>query len=322
MCTAISTHAGRHIFGRTLDLECSYGESVILTPRKFSIGFKDESVQEAHMALLGVGIVSDDSPLYYDAVNEAGLCAAGLNFPQNAVYQKPKADRTNLASFEVIPYVLSLCRTVAEAGSLLRTVNVTDDAFSEDLPPSPLHWIFADKESSITAEPTKDGLLLHENRFGVLTNNPPFPYHEARVSDCMGISASPPENMLCPDIDLVHYSRGAGGIGLPGDFSSSSRFIRAVFAKNHTAGSIDPVSRFFRIMDTVSIPDGCVKTESGENVRTVYTSCADTETMIYYFTTYACRRIHGVRMTEELAEKENLSVFPMKAGETVKMMNS
>lgn len=321
MCTAIHEIMCGHLFGRTLDLEKSYGECVIQTPQNHLFAFRHEGTCEQHLAILGVGIVQDGFPLYFDAMNESGLCAAGLNFPGNAVYQPPCANRVNLASFELIPYILSYCRDVKEAKRVLQSVNVTADAFSDELPPSPLHWIFADKERCIVAEPMREGLILHENHFGVLTNNPPFPYHELRVSDCMGIGAYPAENRLCPESDLAHYSRGAGGIGLPGDFSSSSRFIRAVFAKNHTAESSDPVSRFFRMMDTVSIPDGCVKTETGENVRTVYTSCADTETMTFYFTTYDNRRIRAVRMTETLADKEILSVFPMDGGENIAILN-
>ncbi|MBQ8746273.1 MAG: linear amide C-N hydrolase [Clostridia bacterium] len=321
MCTAIHETKCGHLLGRTLDLEKSYGECVLHTPRKFSFAFRHEGICEQHLEILGVGIVQNGFPLYFDAMNDSGLCAAGLNFPGNAVYQPPCANRVNLASFELIPYILSYCRDVKDAETVLQSVNITADSFSAVMPPSPLHWIFADKERCIVAEPMQNGLILHENRFGVLTNNPPFPYHEWRLTDCMGIGADPLESRLCPGIDLTHYSRGAGGIGLPGDFSSSSRFIRAVFAKNHTAESSDPVSRFFRMMDTVSIPNGCVKTETGENVRTVYTSCADTETMTYYFTTYTCRHIRAVRMTETLADKEILSVFPMDGGEDYKLMN-
>lgn len=321
MCTAISTHGNAHIFGRTLDLERSYGESVILTPSLFPLTFRHEPRADSHLQILGIGIVQNGTPLYFDGVNEAGLCAAGLNFPGNAVYRRKESGRRNIASFEVIPYVLSQCRSVAEAESLLRTVNVTDDAFSAELPPSPLHWIFADKQKCITAEPMQDGLIVYKNLFGVLTNNPTFPYHELRLTDYMGIDAYPPENRLCPQIGLMHYSRGAGGIGLPGDFSSSSRFIRAVFAKNHTVyGTAEgEISRFFRIMDTVSIPNGCVKTESGENVRTVYTSCADTATLTYYFTTYNCRRIRAVKMSAE-KDEENLHVFSMDDTEDISFL--
>ncbi len=324
MCTAISTCGERHLFGRTLDLEISYGESVILAPRRYGLTFRHESPAKEHAALLGIGIAKDGVPLYYDAVNEHGLCAAALNFPKNAVYRPYREGQRNLASFEVIPYVLSHCRTVAEAENISRGTNITDDAFSAEMQPSPLHWIFADEDRCITLESVEDGMHLYENRFGVLTNNPPFPYHELRLTDFMGIGDAPPENRLCPKIELAHYSRGAGGIGLPGDFSSSARFIRAVFAKNHTTHGTDEseITRFFHMTDTVSIPNGCVKTDSGDCVRTVYTSCADTSARVYYFTTHDCRRIRAVRMTEELADKEILSVFPMEDGEDIEVMNS
>ena len=176
---------------------------------------------------------------------------------------------------------------------------------ADDLPATSLHWMISDRRESIAVESVAEGLRVYENRFGVLTNEPVFPYHEAHASDYMHLTASAPTNVLAPDILLEPYSRGMGAIGLPGDYSSASRFVRAFFAKSNVVadgGEAGEISAFFHAIGAVSTPSGCVRSESGECVRTVYTSCADTDTMTYYFKTYENSRVRAVRMQGENGE--------------------
>ena len=313
MCTAVNIKSSG-LFGRTLDLEKSYGEEIVITPTGHPFG-----AFHTKYSIIGVAAVINDTPLYFDGMNERGLCAAALNYPRFAVYHKEKPDCLNLPSFQLLPYILGNCESVDEAWALLSEVNVTDTPFSEALPPSPLHWIISDKDSSICAEPNGEGLTLHRNPYDLLTNAPSFDYHSLRVCDYMGLSPRPPKNHLCTDVGLLGYSRGLGAMGLPGDFSSSSRFIRALFAREHTQPSSYPVSDFFHIMDTVSLPHGIVIAENGEAVRTVYTSCADRRNMTYYFTTYGCRRIRGVKLAE--SSDGSLLRFSMADSEGLKVLN-
>lgn len=318
MCTAISDHTYQHLFGRTLDVECSYGESVVIAPRQIRFDLLYEIPIQAHLAVIGIGCVRGNTPLYYDAVNEAGLAMAGLNFPQNAVYHPKQQGKHNVASYELIPWVLYQCKTVREAAELLSRTNITPDNFSSDLTATPLHWIIADKERAVTVESVSNGLCIYENRFGVLTNEPPFPYHETRLADFMQLRAEYPQNGLCPSTDLSVYSRGMGAMGLPGDFSSPSRFVRAVFLKNHTAHEASEekaVGRFFHIMDSVCVPRGCVKTEEGKEMLTRYTSCANTDTATYYFTTYHRRRIRTVDLRSTPLDADTLTQFSILDGE-------
>jgi choloylglycine hydrolase len=317
MCTAISDSGRFHLFGRTLDVECSFGEETVITPRNFRLDFLYEQPITTHFAINGIACVTDNYPLYYDAVNEAGLAIAGLNFPTNAVYREPVKDKYNVASFELIPWILSKAESTNEAVKLLQDTNVTRDSYSGDLPATPLHWIISDSQRTVTAEAVDSGLEIYENPFGVLTNNPQFPYHVSRLSDFMGIDSMPPKNTLCPETELVGYSGGMGAMGLPGDFSSSSRFVRAVFLKSHTeheASEYEEINRFFHIMDSVSVPCGCSKNRNGKNNFTLYTSCINTATGDYYFTTYGNRNIRAVRLCNEEADSERLIRFSIYKG--------
>lgn len=302
MCTAISDNSGRFLFGRTLDLERSYGERVILTPRKRPLDFLHAAPTREHAAILGIGIVFDNKPLYFDAINESGLAVAALNFPRSAVYRDVLPHALNIASFEVIPYILASCNSLASAKELLKEVNITKESVSAALPTSPLHWMIADKSGAIVLEATADGARVFDDPYGVLANEPPFPFHLSNISSFSALSSAPPENKLAPDVDIMPHSRGAGAFGLPGDFSSPSRFVRAVFMKSHTdvtTEKISSVSRFFHIMSTLSVPKGSIKTDDGASVCTVYTACGDPENMTYYFTTYASRGLRAITPTAD-----------------------
>ncbi len=295
MCTGIKF--GK-LFGRTLDLECSYGESIVIMPRNFSFRYLHNCLNTPHHAIIGIAHISQGVPLFYDGINERGVGIAGLNFPKNAIYQPHRLGFTNIASFELIPWLLSKCHSIDSVLCELKSINITNDSFSRDLPSTPLHWLITDTDSAICVEATRSGLNIYENPLEVLTNNPEFPYHKTNIANYMGLSASPPENTLCPQIQLEKYSRGMGAIGLPGDFSSTSRFVRAAFIKNHIIKTSNPVCDFFHIMDSVKVPLGCIITDTSEAVSTIYTSCGDLESGVYYYNTYNEQGIKAISLSE------------------------
>ncbi len=312
MCTAISMTGRAHLFGRTLDLEKSLGEEVVITPKGQSFdSFKTK------YGIVGTAIVKNGIPLYFDGMNDKGLCIAALNFPSYAFYSKTKTGKHDLPSYAIIPYILGNCANAEEAYRELSRINVTDAPFSEDMPPSPLHWLIADKSLALCAEPKKEGLILHPNPFRVLTNSPDFEYHSARVCDFMGLRAEPPTNRLCKSADLTPYSRGLGAMGLPGDHSSSSRFARALFNLENTDKGENAVSAFFHIMDTVSVPSGTVIAENGHPVRTVYTCCFHTDSLTYYLSTYECRQLHAFPLTDNYT---HITRFPHPKTESIKQI--
>ena len=322
MCTAVSDHGRHHLFGRTLDIECSYGEIAIVTPRNFRFDFLHENAIPVHYAIMGIGCVRNDLPLYYDAINEAGLAIAGLNFPGNAVYHEKKANKHNIASFELIPWILCQCDTLSSAIQLLLKTNLTADSFSSELPSTPLHWLIADKERSVTLESVSSGMKVYENPFGILTNNPPFLFHATNITNFMHLSSNFQKNNLCPDVKIEPYSRGMGAIGLPGDFSSSSRFVKALYVKSNTQEAESDIGRFFHILQSVSVPYGCVKSENGKNVLTVYSSCANASTFTYYFTTYKCHRIQAVSVQRDLLNETKLFKYSMRDEEDILYLDS
>ena len=216
MCTAVSYRTKCHYFGRNLDIERGYHEGVVITPRKFPFSFRYAGSLEQHYALIGMATVVNDYPLYFEATNEAGLSMAGLNFPKNAYYPPYVEGKVNVAPFELIPYLLGSCGSVADARETLYRTNVIHCNFSEDLPVSPLHWLISDREESLVLECTKDGMKVYDNPFGVLTNNPTFDYHIMHLNQYMGLSEGLGENLLNP-VDLFENLRRAVAEGIGAD---------------------------------------------------------------------------------------------------------
>lgn len=312
MCTAVTFTADNFYFGRTLDYEKSFGESVALTPRNYAFNFTNGKNVSRHYAILGMAHIENGYPLYYDAFNEKGLSVAGLNFVGNACYNETKRDMENVPVFELIPYILSLCKNVAEAKEILYKTNITATPFNEKLGTASLHWIIADKNECITVEAVKEGLKVYENRVGVLTNNPPFKEQMHRLNDYMYLSAKSPQNNFSDKLDFSCYSRGMGAMGLPGDFSSSSRFVRAVFIKMNSPtldSEEENVGQFFHIMDSVAQPLGSVMVEKDEYEKTIYTSCINADKGIYYYTSYSNRQINAVNMYREDLNGQCLKAF-------------
>ena len=312
MCTAIRH---KNFFGRNLDLEFSYNEKIILTPRNYPLDFRTLDTLQSHYGILGTGIVSCGYPLYFDAMNEKGLCMAGLNFPDNAHYMPICHGSDNIAPFEVIPYILGKCATVKDAQKILTRINIADIHFSEDFPNSPLQWMIADKDSSIVAEQTKDGLKVYHNPVDVLTNNPPFDYHLTNLANYINITPKEPDNRFSDKISLAPYSRGMGGMGLPGDLSSASRFVRASFTLLNSAEH--SISQFFHILDSVKQQKGAVCV--GDKYEyTVYSVCFDTENLICYYTTYENRRITAVSMKNTDNTCDKLTIYELSHCEDIK----
>ena len=324
MCTAVSYCNGDHYFGRNLDLEYSYNETVTVTPRRYPFSFRKAGRMEMHYAMIGMAYVADATPLYYEATNEKGLSMAGLNFPGNAEYKPEVEGKDNIAPFEFIPWILGQCASVAEAEELLDRINLVRINFSEQLPLSPLHWLISDRERSLTVECVADGLKVYENPVGVLTNNPPFEVQMFTLNNYMHVTSKPPENQFSETISLDRYSLGMGGIGLPGDLSSNSRFVRAVFTKlNSIAGQSESesVSQFFHILGSVEQQRGCTMVRENEYEFTLYSSCCNTDRGIYYYRTYENSQITAVDMHHEDLEGQDLISYPLITGQQIRMQN-
>lgn len=323
MCTAITLNGKNFYFGRNLDFECEFGERVVVTPRNLPLPFRRMATAKSHFAMIGMAVADNGYPLYFDATNEFGLSMAGLYFPDNAVYLPEKENMDNVTPFEFIPWILSQCKNMTDVRKILQSTNLIDHAYSGDYPLSPLHWIIADRDSAITVEPTADGLKIYENPVGVLTNNPPFPYHLYNLNNYLNLTREEPTNRFSPNYNLEIYSRGMGAMGLPGDLSSASRFVRATFVKLNSVydeTEESEICQFFHILSSVAQQKGCVKVGNGFE-KTIYSSCCNADTGTYYYTTYDNSQITAVSLQNTDMDSAALSSFPLIDNPQIRYIN-
>lgn len=313
MCTSLTLTTDHPYFGRNLDLEYHFGQQVVITPRSFPLTFKEMPALERHYAIIGMATVVQGYPLYAEGVNEKGLYLAGLNFPDNACYPCGPADGIPAAPYELIPWLLGTCESVEQAADRLRRTRLLETPFSPDMPSAPLHWHLADEKRAMVIEPMADGLRLFDDPVGVLTNNPTFDFHRTNLNQYLGLSAAQPENRLGGP-ELRPFGQGMGGLGLPGDWSPASRYIRAAFLKWNSACKPDEassVSQFFHILDAVAMPRGAVRTPEGKWDITDYSCCMDGRTGTYYYKTYDNSQITAVTMDESRREGRALICRPL-----------
>lgn len=274
MCTSIAFKRKHFYFGRNLDLHYPFG-SCVITPRNYAFPFEKGKENQPRYALIGTASVLDGYPLYAEAANEKGLAVAGLNFPQNAYYPKTvQAGKRSVSPYELIPFLLRQCADLKEAERLLKSVDLIDEPFREDVPLTPLHWHIADQSGALVLERTKHGFFVYKNPFGVLTNSPSFPYHAQNYPRYRHLSAKPTKDGL-----------GLNALGISGDYSSPSRFVKAAWLLERSPKELraeEAVAHFFKVLAAVAPVKGSVKTKGGEDHFTQYACCINCSSGVYY----------------------------------------
>lgn len=324
MCTCIAMKTRDVYFGRTLDLQYRFGEKVAVTPRGYPFTLRSGEAFDTWYAMIGMARVENGYPLYAEATNEKGLSMAGLYFPGNAAFGPPAPGKRNLATYELIPWAIGNFSSVEDLRRELEQVNLTDQTFNKSMGVPALHWMVSDGASSLVVEQTGSGLHLYDNPAGVLTNNPEFPYHATHLNSYLNLTSRPPQNRFCRGLDLKAFGNGMGAMGLPGDDSPTSRFVRACFTKwNSVCGGDDEssVSQFFHILDSVTIVRGASLMEDNQCNVTNYACCANATRGVYYYKTYTNSQLTAVRMTDANKNGKDLTVYELEERQQVRFMN-
>ena len=294
MCTGIrfTDRSGAMYFGRNLDWTQGYGERVVMTPPAAHVppAFERTGDLERGHAVIGMGIVVEGLPLYFDCGNDAGLAVAGLNFPQSTRYAPVAVEgRTNVAAYEFPYWVARNFSTLDEVRKALGDVAIVAKPVNEQLPVASLHWLIGDATGSVVVECLDGGLRVHENDVDVLTNEPDFDWQRTNLRNYLTLSEDEPAVAPWGRASLAPFGTGMGMQGIPGDYSGPSRFVKAAFVNTHypvQEGERENVMRLFRTLGSVVVPDGCARMGDGAYERTLYTSCFSASSMTYYHAAY------------------------------------
>lgn len=303
MCTGarFSDDKGNMYFGRNLDWSEGYGQKVVITPRgyKYSSAFLGEM---GGSAVIGMAIVTENVPLYFDCANEHGLAVAGLNFPGYAQYETAAVEgKTNVAAYEFPLWVALNFKTVDEAEKALKNVAIIAKPINEQYPVSQLHWIIGDAKRSIVVEYTAAGMEIFENDVDILTNQPGYGWHKENLRNYMNLTSEMPKEVKWEKAKMTAFGSGSMMRGLPGDYYSPSRFVRVAYLNTHYPVQTDEaanVSRLFHTLTGVAMIDGAAAMADGAFEKTVYTGGYSSATQTYYYNTYEDPAIQSVAMKD------------------------
>ena len=317
MCTALSIKSdeGKYFFGRNMDLAYTFKQSVIIIPKNYQYQDKVTGNKVINKrVIIGMGTVINDHPTMADAMNEKGLACAGLNFARYAYFEKnPVEGKINIAPYDFIQWVLSNHETVEEVKESIKDVELVDIPLDDEIPVPTLHWMITDKTgASIVVEKTKEKFTVYENPVGVMTNDPTFDWHLTNLNEYMYLTPNQPKPVKWSNHELRDLGIGAGTLGMPGDFASVSRFIRIAYIRAHKTvmeNDIQTITQFFHMLDYVKMVKGGVITAEGFEDLTLYASCMDQESGIYYYKTYGNNRINAIDMNKEQLEENKLKIF-------------
>lgn len=307
-CFSWDTADGKHLLGRTYDQFGNLEDNrIAVIPRGWQLSLEPTahgqppvSVQYRFGGMAVPGLVT---PIMVDGVNEKGLTGALLNFPKYADYQAQK----QVADLQVHPgflvaYLLGTCATAAEAAKRMEHVRLTEEpVFGQHMS---VHYIFSDASGeAVVIEPDRTGLRIYRETIGVLTNSPEYHWHITNLCNYTMVTNLPvtPQTVCGRELAVFGEKQG-GGVGLPGDYTSPSRFVRMAFLKEYGVKGTDEqegVSRMFHAFAAVDIPEGIVRGGEGEPdyEQTLCTSVMCSESRTYYFATSKNRRISAIRMT-------------------------
>lgn len=314
MCTGVrfSDDKGNMYFGRNLDWSTGYGQKVVVTPRgyKYKSAFLWEMANSP--ALIGMGIVVENMPLYFDCANEHGLAIAGLNFPGYAAYEKDAVkDRTNVAAYEFPLWVALNFKTVAEVKRALANVAIVAKPVNPQYPVSELHWLIGDGKQSIVVEYTAAGMEIYDNVVDILTNQPGYGWHKENLRNYMNLFPQMPKEVKWREASMVPFGSGSLMRGIPGGFYSTDRFVRVAYLNTHYPVQVDEasnVSRLFHTLAGVAMIDGGAQMGDGAYEKTVYTGGYSAATKTYYYNTYEDPAIKSVAMKDHDLDSAELMV--------------
>lgn len=305
MCTAVrfDDDENNMYFGRNLDWTEGYGQRVVITPNgyKYNSAFLGEMTPK-NGAIIGMAIIEENVPLYFDCANEAGLAIAGLNFPGYASYEKDAVeDKTNVAAYEFPLWVCLNFSSVDEVEEALKNTAIVAKPINEKFPVSELHYIIGDKNRSIVVEYTENGMEIFKNDVDILTNQPGYAWHQENLRNYMNLEPKKLHEVKWGKAKMVPFGSGSMMRGLPGDYYSPSRFVRVAYLNTHypvKESEDENVIRLFHTLTGVAMIDGAAAMDETSFEKTIFTGGYSTASKTYYYNTYDNPAIMHVSMDD------------------------
>ena len=337
-CTGIRLIAedGTVVHARTMEFAIDIHSDVIMVPRGYARTGTTPDGKEglkwkakyASVGANGVGL-----PVLFDGLNEKGLAAGTFYFPTSARYMPYSAADAGktIAQWEVGSWILENFASVEEVKANIGNIVVPAVVFGGWGFAPEAHYIVHDASGkSIVIEYVGGKLNVYDNPLGVITNSPTFDWHMTNLRNYLNFSMTSTPPVQLGSIKLLPTGQGSGMLGLPGDFTPPSRFVRAVaFSQSvfKPKTGDDAVLEAFHVLNQFDIPKGAAreheKDEHGNILAdyTIWTSANDLKGKRFYFRTYENSQIRMVDLTKMNLDAKEITKISMKGAESIKSLN-
>lgn len=308
------TDDGIHFLARTMDFSFELDASAVFIPRNYKF---DSLVQGTNFttkySFIGAG--KDVSGyIFADGLNEKGFAIASLYFEKNAHYnERLEKNSLNISSTDMVSWALGNVASVTEFQKKYRELNVVNIINPLLNVNVPLHWIVSDKSGDTgVLEITKEGSKFYQNPVGVMTNSPEFPWHINNLNHYTNLQPTEHSSKQYGDFVTVSDGPGSGALGLPGDYTAASRFIRTAFLRqysDHSDGAKKGVTSIIHVLNSVDIPKEAKITKKGISDYTQYKGIMDLNNLSYYLIAYDDTKLTRVDLTNQLINNNTAKIF-------------
>ncbi len=336
-CTGIRLVAadGTVVYARTLEFAVDIHSDVITVPRGYArIGSTPDGKEglkwKAKYASVGANGLG--MPLIFDGLNEKGLAIGLFYFPTTAGFMRYNAGdaRKTIAPWEMGSWILDNFASVEEVKANASKIVVAEVVFKDWGFVPPVHFVVHDASGkSIVIEYVGGMLNVHENPLGVMTNSPTFDWHMTNLRNYVNFSLTNVPPVQLGPVKLVPFGQGSGMLGLPGDFTPPSRFVRAAAFSQSLLPSktgAEAVLQAFHVLNNFDLPKGALREDEKDdhgNILadyTVWTSANDLKAKRFFFRTYQNSQIRMVDLTKMNLDAKDITKFSMQDDEVIKSL--
>ena len=320
-CSSLSwqTQDGKHILGRTCDMFLLPNSGPTFMPRgqEFTVNDRGDRIATKY-AYAGFSMLVTNTPIFVDGINEHGLMGCLLYYPRFAHYGDYTDGKLNLNPIYFMTYMLGNFTDINDLLNNIGNINLINEKVAGG--DAPVHFIISDRSGeTIILEPDQTGLTIHRNTIGVMTNSPNYDWHAQNLRNYIGMQTMARPAQQLGDLTLQPFGEGTGLIGLPGDYTPPSRFVRIAYIKHlldKPADEMTALSMMHNVLASVTIPMGLHKNAEGGVEGTLYTSVMCSESLTYYISTKDNHRISAIKLGD-IKDSAEIKHYNMPSSEDV-----